>query len=253
MTIDHFKLLLQGNNAIKLTDEYIIFNDLELFNLQTEESVFLGSFEELAAHPFEGETLGQFIEKQEAFYNSYHGGRGASSLSGKMGGGFTSANDRGGGVDKAKFPAEFNVGGKNRSYDKTLALFQKKYANADHEYGITVDADGFVYRHIEGGKSSVGIWGNKGQMVLHNHPSGGNFSKADLISVSSSSEKGIVAVGKSSTYTMTKGKNFNAKGFIKAVNKAQWPVEYSYDKGADWWLKKNAKKYGYTYKKTKTK
>lgn len=37
---------------------------------------------------------------------------------------------------------------------------------------------------------------------------------------------------------------------LKAVKKAQWPAKYSYDKGADWWLKKNAKKYGYKYSAT---
>lgn len=43
---------------------------------------------------------------------------------------------------------------------------------------------------------------------------------------------------------------FNPNKFVKAVKKAQWPAKYSYDKGADWWLKKNAKKYGYKYSAT---
>lgn len=254
MTIDAFKRLLESNNAIKLNEDFILFNDLELYNMKTGEETQFSDYEEMAAFPFDGETLGGFIEKQEAFYVDYKGGRGASSLSGKMGGGFTSAgNDGSGGFRNAKFPAEFNVGGRYRSYDKTLNLFQKKYAGADHEYGIAVDSDGFVYRHIEGGRSSVAISGGKGQMILHNHPSGGNFSKADMVNISMGNEKGIVAVGNKHTYTMTKGKNFKPKAFIKAVNKAQWPIEYDYDKGADWWLRKNQKKYGYTYKKTATK
>lgn len=254
MTFDHFKKLLEGNNALPLTEDFILFNDLELYNLVTEEETQFADYEELAAFPFEGGTLGEFIEKQDAFYVVYKGGRGASSLSGQMGGGFTSAGpDGSGGFKNAKFPAEFNVGGRYRSYDKTLKLFQSKYAGADHEYGIAVDADGFVHRHIEGGRSSVAIYGSKGQMILHNHPSGGNFSKGDLLSISMGNEKGIVAVGKKSTYTMTKGKNFKPKAFMKAVKGAKWPVEYDYDKGADWWLRKNQKKYGYTYKKSATK
>ena len=90
-------------------------------------------------------------------------------------------------------------------------------------------------------------------MLLHNHPSGGNFSKADLQVIGSGGEKGIVAVGRVNTYTLMKGARFDANGFIKAVGKAKWPVEYNYDKGADWWLRKNAKTYGYTYEKSRTK
>ena len=85
-------------------------------------------------------------------------------------------------------------------------------------------------------------------MIIHNHPGGGNFSDSDLISVASTRERGIVAVSGKRTYTFTKNKNFNAKGFIKAVKNAKWPTKYSYDKGADWWLKKNASVYGYSYK-----
>ena len=254
MTIDYFKQLLAGNNAIRLNDDCILFNDLELYNLKTEEEVQFANYEEMLSFPFACGTIGAFIEQQEAFYVKFSGGRGSSSLSGEMGGGFTSASDDGsGGFRNSKYPAEFNVGGRYRSYDKTLALFQKKYAGADHEYGVAVDGDGFVHRHVEGGRTSVQIWGGKGQMILHNHPSGGNFSKGDLVSIASGWEKGIVAVGSKSTYTLTKGRNFNAKAFIKGVNKAKWPKEYDYDKGAEWWLKKNQKTYGYTYKRTKTK
>ena len=35
---------------------------------------------------------------------------------------------------------------------------------------------------------------------------------------------------------------------IKGISNAKWDTEkYSYNTGADWWLKKNQKKYGYTY------
>lgn len=88
---------------------------------------------------------------------------------------------------------------------------------------------------------------SKGQVVIHNHPSGGAFSKADLLHVASTNEHGIVAVGNKGNYILTKTKTFQSKEFIKAVNKAQWPIKYDYDKGADWWLKKNAKKFGYNY------
>ena len=125
--------------------------------------------------------------------------------------------------------------------------FVSKYSNEDHEFGVAVDELGYVHSHIEGGKSSVAISGKKGQTILHNHPSGGNFSDSDLLSVSMGNEKGIVAVGKNGNYSFSKNSNFKANEFAKAVKSAKWPTKYDYDKGADWWLKKNAKKYGYTY------
>ena len=73
----------------------------------------------------------------------------------------------------------------------------------------------------------------------------------DLISVASTQEKGIIATSsntsKKQTFKFEKTPKFKAKEFIKAVKKAQWPTHYDYDHGADWWLRKNAKTYGYKY------
>lgn len=246
MELGYFKKLLKNNNAIRLNDEYILFNDLELYSFDTEQSIKFESFEELLKHKIQNETIGALVLRTEAFFNYYNGGRGATGPT-ALGGGFSHARDRGNPLSEVKFPAEFNVGGKNRSYDKTLELFKKKYASADVEYGVVVDHDGFVHKHIKGSRSSVAISGGKGQVILHNHPGGGNFSDADLISVSSTRENGIVAVGSKKTYSFFKTKNFKSKEFIKAVKKAKWPANLNYDKGADWWLKKNAKTYGYKY------
>ena len=129
----------------------------------------------------------------------------------------------------------------------TVTAVAKSGSDASRVYTFT----------FKGGSTSVPIRGAKGEMLIHNHPSGGNFSDSDLIVVASGSEKGIVAVGSNTSnrmrYTFTKNKNFKSKEFIKAVKKAQWPREYSYDKGADWWLRKNAKEYGYSYSAKKIK
>ena len=261
MDIRIFKKMLSNNNAIRLNKEWILFNDLELYNFDTEESIQFNSFDDLLKHPFLGDTFENFILNNKEFYSTFDGGSG-NSRSGKMGGGFNHADQRGkkGGagdeaLGKAKYPAEFNAitGGRYKSYDKTLAKFNEKYADADTEYGITIDEQGYVHRHIAGDRTSVAISGSKGQMVVHNHPSGGNFSDSDLISIASESSKGIVATGTKKTYTFTKTKNFKSKEFIKAVKKAKWPVEFDYNKGADWWLRQNAKKYGYKYTAQKPK
>lgn len=89
-------------------------------------------------------------------------------------------------------------------------------------------------------------------MLYHNHPSGGNFSKEDLVSTSLSDEKGVVASGKHGDYMLTKGTHFKANAFVKAVESAKLKGK-DYDDAVDKWLKRNAKKYGYTYQFKKAK
>ena len=248
-----FQEMLRNNNAIPLDNDYVIFNDLELYNFKTKEQIFFRSIDDLFASEFNGTTFEEYISGKDEFKIKLDGGRGADS--GAMGGGFNHAPDLGGNKKKngrVKFPAEFNIGGRFQDYNSTLKLFREKYANMDHEFGVAVSADGFVTRHIEGGATSVSISGNVGEMLIHNHPGsgnmdGGNFSDSDLLAVAYGGEKGIVAVSQKYTHTFTKEKNFDAKRFIKAVKKAQWPVKYDYNDGADWWLRRNAKVYGYTY------
>lgn len=250
MELRYFERLLKTNNAIRLNDDYILFNDLELYSFSKKSSVQFKRIKDIYGFKINNKTIEEMISETESFLLTYDGGRGSNS-SGPMGGGFNHASDGNRGKSnepgEMKYPAELNVGGKNRSYEKTLALFKKKYGDADVEYGVTVDDQGFVHKHIKGTSTSVAIGGNQGQMVIHNHPGGGNFSDSDLISVASSREKGIVATSNKRTYSLTKTNKFKSKEFIKAVKKAKWPTQYDYDKGADWWLRRNAKEYGYVY------
>lgn len=248
MTRETFKEYLANNNALPLNREWLLFTDLELFNLKTRESVQFESIDELFAYEIDGKTIGEMIDGADGFRFYLSGGRG-QNYNAEMGGGFNHASGGGKkkkGYGEVKFPVEFNGLGTAKNYQKTLQAFRDKYADAEKEYGITVDDIGYVYNHIAGDATSVPIRGGKGQMVIHNHPSGGNFSDTDLISTASTNELGIVAVGKKN-YTFIKTNHFKPKEFIKAVKKAQWPTRYSYDEGADWWLRQNAKKYGYKY------
>jgi hypothetical protein len=159
MEIKTFIKMLHNNNAIRLTNDYILFNDLELYNFETEKSIRFNNLKEMLDYQLLGNSIKHLIMETEEFYNIIDGGRDSSS--GNMGGDFNHARDsgKGSGEQSIKYAAEFNVGGKNRSIEKTLKLFKDKYANADHEYGIVVDQDGFVHTHIEGGKHSVVISG----------------------------------------------------------------------------------------------
>lgn len=179
------------------------------------------------------------------------GGRGASGLSGEMGGGFNHApqgrkeEDYG----KVEFPAIFNTQGRFATQDEAIRLFNERYKDASREYGISVDAQGFVHKHIRGGATSVPISAHgKDHIVVHNHPSGGAFSDSDLLAAAQDRHaSGIVATAGKVSHVFKKGKNFDAIGFAKAVKKAKWPKEYTYDKGVKWWMNKNAKTYGFSY------
>lgn len=253
MRVQQFGELLKNNNAIRLNEEYIVFNDFELYSFKTQKKKKYKTLEELVeANDF----VKEIIASHEAFELEYAGGRGAGSTSSEMGGGFGHADQRGrGGKQEVLLNAELNINtAKGNSYESVLKRFREKYGTADREYAVAIDENGYVHQHVKGGKVSVAITGNKGETIIHNHPSGGNFSDTDLITTASTKAKGIVATssraGVTSTYKFTKNENFKAKEFIKAVKRAQWSTDLDYDRGADWWLKKNQKTYGYKYSHT---
>ncbi|WP_249630594.1 hypothetical protein [Streptococcus uberis] len=223
-------------------ESHFLYDDLELYDLSTGQSKFYKDIEEL----FEDKEI---VEKLNAIqFDFYKGGRGASS--GEMGGGFGNSNERGKDKTYSANPAEFNAGGRKHNVETVLAKFVDKYGSAKREYAVSVDTQGFAHSYRIGNAHSVTISAaGKNHTIIHNHPGGGNFSKADLLNISSSRGKGIIATNKKGYYSFEKKHNFDSKGFTKAVSKAKWPKKMSYDDGADWWLKKNAKKYGYSYGK----
>ena len=82
-----------------------------------------------------------------------------------------------------------NVHTKNASPEQTLDMFRKLHVNDNYESAFTVDEQGFVTRYVHGNPSSVAISGSAGEMIYHNHPSGGAFSKNDLLNVSTTAAK----------------------------------------------------------------
>lgn len=249
MKIEHFEELLKGNNGIKISDDLVVYNDCELYNYRTEESKYYNNVKEMVE---DNPEVKKIIEEAEAFYLDWSGGNGASSSSGTMGGGFKSAPGKPA-ESKNLLPAELNLGtAGGNSVEKVLGRFQNKYGKANREYAIAVDKDGYVKQHIKGGKHSVGITGDAGDTIIHNHPSGSNFSGADMHSFANTKIKSLVATSSNGTtkgtYTITKTNKFKAKEFDKAIDKAKWNTDkYGYNDGVNWWLKKNQKTYGYTY------
>lgn len=220
----------------------ILFEDLELYNKETETSKQYKSIEE-------AENDLSLMEKVNKINFTLGGGRGANS--GKKGkdGKYPGFNSAGGKAQsKALHPASLNSQGRFTSVEGAIQTFIKKHGNSKTEYGTAVDSQGFAHNYSHGGRSNVQILPlSGGYTAIHNHPSGGNFSSTDLHHFAAVKNMNtLVATNSSKAYRITKGTNFDAKGFDKAVSKARFTTK-DYNKGADLWLKKNAKKYGYTY------
>lgn len=176
----------------------------------------------------------------------------------RTGGGFGGANNASEDHTKHLLPAEINLGNaKGSSVEKTIDKFRQKYGKANREYGVVVDREGYAIEHNKGNKHSVSFRSDiKGGTFIHNHPSGSHFSSTDLETFARTKASSIVAVSsnkeRTGTYRIQKTEKFNSKGFVKAMSSARFDDSSmdSYNKGADRWLRNNAKKYGYKYTKS---
>ncbi len=241
---------------MRLNDHFILFRKpLEVYDLETDKSFSYKTLDEALRHVIDGITIAEIIRNatpDSLFSLVLDGGRGGDSDGWE--GGFSHADDKGNEKDKSweDFPARANHQIRAKNTEEALKAFRRLHVNDDYESAFSVDANGYVTKYVHGNAHSVSIVGNKGDMVYHNHPSGGNFSDADLISTSLTHERGVVASGKHGDYIFTKGTHFKANAFVKAVRNAKLKGK-DYDDAADKWLKRNAKKYGYTYQFKKAK
>lgn len=252
MQIDRFKHEFKQLGGVTLEDSWVLFRcPLQLYNLETEETISFKNLDEALSYELDGKTLEQRISQWTSISFRRDGGRGGES--GLSTFSFGHAPRGGGDNGKPDLPARMNTRlGVNRTPEDTLRAFREAHVNDGYESGVAVDEHGFVTRYVHGGATSVAIYGTKGEMVYHNHPGkkGGNFSDSDLISTSMSAERGIVASGREGDYKFVKTHKFNATGFVKAVKSARLRGT-DYDDAADRWLKANQKKYGYKYSFTK--
>lgn len=251
MTVEQFKELFSeavGANGFYLDKEREVFcfrNPLSIWESETDNTVDFDSLDSLLDYDYNGRKVADIIGDMETL---------DISLSGSTGNGeqkefkFGHASDKGKDKTKDLFPAYANVRIKSKTLEGAMEEFHERFKNADHEWAYEVDPQGYVHQYKEGNTSSVSISGkNKGNMILHNHPSGGAFSDSDLISASLGNEKGIVASGKNGDYIFQKnGGHFKATDFVKAVKSAKLKGT-SYDDAVDKWLTANQKKYGYRY------
>lgn len=254
MKIAHFKKLLAGNNAVRISDDLIVFNDFELYNYTKDESKNYTTLEELLD---DNADVKKIIEDAPYFELKFAGGRGSASKSGKKMG-FNHARHGGRDGTKTMLNAELNFNtAKGNSLKAVMGRFKDKYGKADHEYGALVDEQGFVHHLRNGNKHNVTYAKPlDGMTIVHNHPSGSMFSDTDLITTATTKARGVVAMSSNNanrgkTYHFQKNNNFKAKDFLKALRNASWDESLGYDKGASQWLRGNQRKYGYKFSASK--
>ncbi|MTW27954.1 hypothetical protein GM527_10475, partial [Streptococcus pneumoniae] len=128
----------------------ILFEDLELYNKETETSKQYQSIEE-------AENDLYLMEKVNKINFTLGGGRGANFEKGKDGKypGFRGAGGaRDSGSSKALHPASLNNQGRFSSVEGAIQGFIKKHGGSSTEYSTAVDSQGFAHNYVHGGKNS---------------------------------------------------------------------------------------------------
>ena len=268
MELAEFKKDLLDRNGISIDDTYILFNDFELYNQETNNSVLFDSFDKVLDYKIENKSIKEIIEEKENTTEIDEGGRGASS-GGPGGSLFGNQRNPGGkrvisaGGGGNSMPAYMNtlVPSGERSVDSIAKAFGKRTLNETREYSASLDNDGFAHAYHKGGKSSTAHLVYENGYSIHNHPTKDKngktvawniYSKADLKNTALDKAKGTIVVsnGNRTMYKFTKTQKFDSKSFIKGLNSAKAKTS-NYDKEVDSWLRKNQKEYGYKYTKSK--
>ena len=152
------------------------------------------------------------------FYLQIFGGRGAKGKF-KIGGRESLT-----GKSIAHLPVEANSQIKTKTSEALVRQFRSEHVSKKKEFAYAYDNNGNVYGYYEGGRNSVGIPKNmlnrKGINLIHNHPSGSNFSKQDLLTFTNSNINSLTASGKKYDYVISKTTHFREQDFRRAINDA---------------------------------
>lgn len=231
---------------------FLCTRPLRLWDGETDKTVKFKSMREAWDYIFDGaKTVAAAFSDIETFE--------LPALSGRKGGSsdlkdFKFDHARGGDFPFRRkiLNAEANTRIKVKTEADAIKYFSDLYSNADHEYGMAIDEQGYVHNYIEGGETAVAIHGKKGNFILHNHPvsSAANaaFSDGDLISISRGRESGIAAISKFGDYYFRKnGGHFRSAEFERAVKRAKLRGT-DYSDAVRRWLTANQKTYGYRFK-----
>lgn len=159
----------------------------------------------------------------------YFGGRGASGGGGGSGakGELTLPNG-----SKVEFDGTLHYDGDDKALTgasrQLITAWEDKRRGAKIEYAYATDANGNpIGKEVRGGKGSVAMpyTFHMAETSTHIHPRGdgllgGTFSTADLTNFANFGNKTKRAAAKEGTYSITKGKNFDAVGFKNYIHQA---------------------------------
>lgn len=215
----------------------------------------------------------------------FFGGRGTGSYSGNSRAGSLEPSGGSEGTDLNVAGWTPQAGSKSVNEDVTMNGVENRILDLDHEQLIVVDKYGYVVSVVDGEEHSVGITAKAAQAiasggrVTHNHPNGGTFSPADVISAGNLGATEIRAASKrfKTSYSLKATNKANGQGIAKQMNRDYKKIEKDWDAkileinkrkymnkenyekavyqayndvmGA--WMQKNASKYGYTYSSSK--
>ena len=248
MEIQSFIYKMRDFNSVELADGIFLFKapkgKWELWNV--EDDVEEGEIiDDLRAHSKAVELIG----KLEAIEFEVMGGRGA----GGMGAVFSWKGAPHRGLDHSmdNLPARVNNKVKIKTREQAIKAFRDMHGKDAGESLVQIDRNGFVHHYRNGNKSNVSLNRTvKGATLVHNHPNNSTFSPADMKVVASTNVGSIIATHSKGYREFTKQSHFKQNDFLKAVAR----VEKNGLKGkgpndaVDRWLKRNQKKYGYTFK-----
>ena len=140
--------------------------------------------------------------------------------------------------DKIDFDGDLvytkNDGSLNKTQRPLVEAWETKRSTNKVEYANAFGYQGSEYGEIRGGRNGVSTpayyTANKGSVFTHIHPRGngelgGTFSSTDIRTWSNGNGATIRAVAKEGTYSITKGKNFNARGLIQFATQ----MDYKYN------------------------
>lgn len=245
-----FEHEFKQHGSIAFGDWILWRKSLNLWNMETDENISFNSMSDVLAYELEGKTIKERIAEADMsiFTMRLDGGSGNGSGAGGKSFKFSHASMAGKDRTRNDLPARMNTKVKRKTEHEAIQQFRKKHQKDNYESGVSIDNNGFVNSYKHGNRSSISIGARrKGDLVVHNHPSGGHFSDADLISTAADKRaRGVVATTPTGYHKFTKGTHFQAEKFSKAVKKANMKGS-SYDDAVTKWLKGNEKKYGYSY------
>ena len=254
MEIQSFIYKMRDFNSVELADGIFLFKapkgKWELWNV--EDDVEEGEIiDDLKNHP----KAVELIRELEGIDCTFCGGRGASGLNTieirGRGIGVKSGRRGKGKMDRENLPARMNNRIKVKTLENAIAEFRKLHGKDGKESLIQVDTQGFVHGYTHGRAHSVSPAKiHKGALAIHNHPSNSTFSLADLQTTASTHARGVVATHSKGYRIFEKGNRFDSTGFTKDVVKAHRTAlkGKNPNDAIDRWLKRNQKKYGYTFK-----